>query len=124
MIVQRGGLEILGGRQLFDLVPPLREESGAFLPDERCQFIEVIDDLLCGSLLGLSRHLRRASQARQGQPRHFLAQDESLEDTANLPDPDVIAASLADVVNHYDRVRGLRLAARQKSDLVDYFKTL
>jgi cytochrome c5 len=34
------------------------------------------------------------------------------------------AASLADVVNHYDRVRGLRLAAKQKSDLVEYLKTL
>ena len=34
------------------------------------------------------------------------------------------AATLADVVNHYDRVRGLRLTAKQKSDLVEYLKTL
>jgi mono/diheme cytochrome c family protein len=34
------------------------------------------------------------------------------------------AASLADVVNHYDRVRSLRLTAKQKSDLVVYLKTL
>jgi hypothetical protein len=33
---------------LFHLLPPLREESGAFLPNERCQFIEVSYDLLSG----------------------------------------------------------------------------
>jgi hypothetical protein len=43
VIVQRRGIEMLCGRQLFHLLPPLREESGALLPDERCQFIEVID---------------------------------------------------------------------------------
>jgi hypothetical protein len=37
---------MLCGRQLFHLLPPLREESGAFLPDERCQFIEVIDGFI------------------------------------------------------------------------------
>jgi mono/diheme cytochrome c family protein len=34
------------------------------------------------------------------------------------------AATLADVVNRYDRVRGLRLTAKQKSDLVEYLETL
>ena len=34
------------------------------------------------------------------------------------------AASLADVVNHYDTVRRLQLTAQQKSDLVEYLKTL
>jgi cytochrome c5 len=34
------------------------------------------------------------------------------------------AASLADVVNHYDRARSLGLASREKSDLVAYLKTL
>jgi mono/diheme cytochrome c family protein len=34
------------------------------------------------------------------------------------------AATLADVVNHYDRVRALRLTARQKSDLIAYLKSL
>jgi mono/diheme cytochrome c family protein len=34
------------------------------------------------------------------------------------------AASLADVVNHYDRVRGLRLTGKDKSDLVEYLKSL
>jgi mono/diheme cytochrome c family protein len=34
------------------------------------------------------------------------------------------AASLKDVVNHYDRARNLGLTARQKSDLVAYLKTL
>ena len=34
------------------------------------------------------------------------------------------APTLADVVNHYDRVRNLRLAAGQKSDLIEYLKTL
>jgi mono/diheme cytochrome c family protein len=34
------------------------------------------------------------------------------------------AASLKDVVNHYDTARSLRLTARQKSDLVAFLKTL
>jgi mono/diheme cytochrome c family protein len=34
------------------------------------------------------------------------------------------AASLAAVVDHYDRLRGLALSRRQKSDLVEYLKTL
>jgi cytochrome c5 len=34
------------------------------------------------------------------------------------------AASLADVVNHYDTVRRLQLTAGQKRDLVEYLKTL
>jgi mono/diheme cytochrome c family protein len=34
------------------------------------------------------------------------------------------ARTLADVVNHYDQVRGLRLTAGQKNDLVEYLKTL
>jgi cytochrome c5 len=34
------------------------------------------------------------------------------------------AATLADVVAHYDRVRSLGLGERQKSDLVEYLKTL
>jgi mono/diheme cytochrome c family protein len=34
------------------------------------------------------------------------------------------AATLADVVNHYDRVRTLGLTSRQKSDLTAYLKTL
>ena len=43
MIVQRRGIEMLCGRQLFHLLAPKREENAAFLPDERCQFIKVID---------------------------------------------------------------------------------
>ena len=43
VIVQRRGIEMLCGRQFFHLLPPKREERAAFLPDERCQFIEVID---------------------------------------------------------------------------------
>ncbi|HVR74183.1 MAG TPA: hypothetical protein VMT52_07625, partial [Planctomycetota bacterium] len=34
------------------------------------------------------------------------------------------AQTLADVVEHYDRVRELRLTEAQKSDLVEYLKTL
>jgi mono/diheme cytochrome c family protein len=34
------------------------------------------------------------------------------------------AATLTDVVEHYDRVRSLRLDAQQKHDLVEYLKTL
>jgi mono/diheme cytochrome c family protein len=34
------------------------------------------------------------------------------------------AESLADVVNHYDRVRRLALTPRQKGDLIEYLKTL
>jgi cytochrome c peroxidase len=34
------------------------------------------------------------------------------------------AATLVDVVNHYDRVRTLGLSAAQKSDLVEYLKSL
>jgi mono/diheme cytochrome c family protein len=34
------------------------------------------------------------------------------------------AATLADVVNHYDRVRNLALSAKQKSDLIEYLRTL
>jgi cytochrome c peroxidase len=34
------------------------------------------------------------------------------------------AKTLADVVNHYDRVRELRLEEAQKRDLVEYLKTL
>ena len=34
------------------------------------------------------------------------------------------AATLADVVNHYDGVRSLRLTEQQKRDLVEYLKTL
>jgi type I restriction enzyme M protein len=41
-------------------------------------------------------HLRRAGQARQSQPGHLLARDESLEDAANLPAPDVIAAEIVE----------------------------
>jgi cytochrome c peroxidase len=34
------------------------------------------------------------------------------------------AATLADVVEHYDRVRTLGLTEQQKHDLVEYLKTL
>jgi mono/diheme cytochrome c family protein len=34
------------------------------------------------------------------------------------------AKTLADVVNHYDGVRSLKLTAQQKNDLVEYLKTL
>jgi mono/diheme cytochrome c family protein len=34
------------------------------------------------------------------------------------------AASLADVVEHYDRVRAMRLSPAQKADLVEYLKSL
>jgi hypothetical protein len=34
------------------------------------------------------------------------------------------AATLADVVVHYNRVRGLGLTAEQQRDLVDYLKSL
>jgi len=27
------------------LVPPLRKQSGTFLPDKQCEFIEIIDDV-------------------------------------------------------------------------------
>jgi hypothetical protein len=37
--------------------------------------------------------LRRPRQTRQGQSRHLL-KDESLEDSANLPAPDIIAAEI------------------------------
>ena len=33
-------------------------------------------------------------------------------------------ATLADVVNHYDRQFGLHLSAQEKSDLVEYLKSL
>jgi hypothetical protein len=50
---------------LFHLLPPLREESGAFLPDERCQFIEVIDGFIMWFGAGFSR-LGRLSRLRFG----------------------------------------------------------
>ena len=31
---------------------------------------------------------------RQGQPGHLLLRDESLEDSATLPDPDVLAVEI------------------------------
>jgi mono/diheme cytochrome c family protein len=34
------------------------------------------------------------------------------------------AATLMDVVEHYDRVRGLKLGAEEKKDLIEYLKTL
>ena len=34
------------------------------------------------------------------------------------------AADLLDVVNHYDRMFGLRLSAPQKADLVEFLKSL
>lgn len=34
------------------------------------------------------------------------------------------AATLADVVGHYDRVLGLRLNERERADLVEYLKSL
>ena len=34
------------------------------------------------------------------------------------------AATLADVVDHYDRLQGLGLAADEKRDLVEYLKSL
>ena len=34
------------------------------------------------------------------------------------------AGTLIDVVNHYDSLFGLRLTANQKTDLVEYLKTL
>jgi type I restriction enzyme M protein len=40
--------------------------------------------------------LRRSAQARQGELDIFWLKDESLEDSANLPDPDVIAAEIAE----------------------------
>jgi hypothetical protein len=33
---------------------------------------------------------------RQGQPRHFLLRDESLEESDNLPDPDVLAQEIVE----------------------------
>ena len=39
-------------------------------------------------------HLRRANQARSAEPRYLWLRDDSLEDSANLPDPDVIAAEI------------------------------
>ena len=41
-------------------------------------------------------HLRRTHCTRQGQSRYLLAEDESLEDSANLPDPDVLAAEIVE----------------------------
>jgi type I restriction enzyme M protein len=36
------------------------------------------------------------NQTRQTQPRHLWLKDESLEDSANLPDPDIIAAEIVE----------------------------
>ena len=40
--------------------------------------------------------LRRSGQARQSEPRHFLVKDEALEESANLPAPEIIAQEIAD----------------------------
>jgi type I restriction enzyme M protein len=37
--------------------------------------------------------------AQQTQPRHLWLKDESLEDTANLPNPDIIAQ---EIVEHFE----------------------
>ena len=59
VVVERRSVEMLRGRKLFYLLPPLRKQSLTLLPDEQCQFIEIVDDLLlCGSVLGLSRFAR------------------------------------------------------------------
>src|SRR5438045_6085764 len=63
VIVQRRNFQMLRRRQLFHLLPPVRKESGAFLPDERCQFIEVIDGFIMWFGVGLSR-LARLSGVR------------------------------------------------------------
>ncbi len=60
MIIQRWNVEILRGGKLFYLLPPLREQCVTLLPDELCQFIEIVDGLaLCGSVIGLSRLSQR-----------------------------------------------------------------
>jgi hypothetical protein len=68
VIVQRRGIEMLCGRQLFHLLPPLREESRAFLPDERCQFIEVIDVFSMWFGAGIIK-ARRAFSSAMGRSR-------------------------------------------------------
>ncbi|HVS89274.1 MAG TPA: hypothetical protein VHF01_13770 [Candidatus Acidoferrum sp.] len=40
--------------------------------------------------------LRRPDQTRHSRPDIFWLNDDSLEDSANLPDPDVIAAEIAE----------------------------
>jgi type I restriction enzyme M protein len=41
-------------------------------------------------------HLRRDGRPRQGQPRHHLARDESLEDLDNLPSPEILAREIVE----------------------------
>jgi hypothetical protein len=40
--------------------------------------------------------LRGAGPARQAEPRHLLVRDESLEDSANLPEAHILAEEIAD----------------------------
>ena len=42
MIVQRGDVKLLRGRDLPHLAPPPREQSVTFLLDERCQFVQIM----------------------------------------------------------------------------------
>ena len=44
----------------------------------------------------VSRLHRGDCSARQVQPEHLLAEDESLEDSSKLPDPHVLAAEIAE----------------------------
>ncbi len=57
-----------------------------------------------GSVIGICRSARlspvlrprRAARAGQGEPRHHLVRDESLEDLENLPSPEVIAREIVE----------------------------
>src|SRR5262245_47786458 len=80
--------------------------------------IDLFGDAARGPVAAL---LRRHHRARQGQLDLFLLQDESLEDSANPPEPHVLAQEIADdlraalpaLVN--DRARGDKRRGRSSA---------
>ena len=56
MIVKRRNVKLPRGRELPHLLSPPREQSVAFLLDELCQFVQIVDGHLTSNFaLGLSR---------------------------------------------------------------------
>ena len=70
MIVERRNIEMLRGGECFYLVPPLRKESVPLLPDEHCEFIEIVDGVLYGSRAGF---FKAHSQLPRGPCRNAVA---------------------------------------------------
>jgi hypothetical protein len=90
VIVERRGVEMLRGGQLFHLLAPLHEQGVTFLPDEGGQFIEIIDDIQDGKGTEFSRRRRNfystltrsAVLFRQGRLRRRQTRNRDTERTA------------------------------------------